>query len=658
MTKKSKGPMLVGNVLLIIISILFSFQCGKDKDKLPNIVIIFTDDQGYADVGVYGAKDFATPNLDNMASEGMRFTNFYVSQAVCSASRASLMTGCYAERVSIQGALNSWSQFGLNPEEETIADMLKKRGYATGIFGKWHLGHYKEFLPLQQGFDEYFGLPYSNDMWPVDYDGTPITAENKGSKPWKSRYPVLPLIEGNEKIAEIQTLDDQATLTTRYTERAIKFIEKNKDSPFFLYLPHSMPHVPLGVSNKFKGKSKQGMYGDVIMEIDWSVGEILKTLEKYNLEENTLVIFASDNGPWMNYGNHAGSALPLREGKGTMWEGGARVPCIMRWPGKIPAGRDCDQMAATIDILPTLAAITKAPLPEREIDGLNIYPLMQGKKDQNIRDHYLFYYGGELVAVRQGKWKLVFPHKYRSYKNVEPGMNGYPGPYNYGTSGLELYDLEKDISETTNLAIDHGDIVKRLSILADNFREEIGDMLTGVRGKKVREPGRIGNQKKQKVSHLGKGQKALLNSTYHVKYNGGGDGALLDGIKGTTDYTDGTWQGYEGSDFEVVIDLGDYTKINQIEVGFLDNQMAWIFWPTGIEIATSKDGNYFDVIDRIDTKVELRPQASVRDFLTRINPTRSIRYIRVKADNIGICPDWHHGSGGKAWIFIDEIVIK
>ncbi|MHC5119774.1 MAG: sulfatase family protein [Planctomycetota bacterium] len=415
--------------------------------------MIFTDDQGYADVGCFGAKDFETPNLDRMAKEGMQFTDFHVAQAVCSASRAALMTGCYSNRVSILGALNPKTQHGLNPDEETIAEVLKKKGYAAGVFGKWHLGHHKPFLPLQQGFDEYLGLPYSNDMWPVDYDG--ISYAEKNQKHRRANYPILPLIEGNERAAEIRTLDDQATLTTRYTERAVQFINKNKDKPFFLYVPHSMPHVPLAVSDKFKGKSKQGMYGDVIMEIDGSVGQILQALKKNGLEQNTLVIFASDNGPWMNYGNHAGQVGPLREAKATMWEGGARVPCIMRWPGHIKPASVCDKLAGTIDVLPTMAAIAEAPLPTKKIDGVSILGLLEGEKEANPRQEYYYYYGKELRAVRQGPWKLHFPHSYRSYENVEPGKDGWPGPYGKGKTGLALYNLQEDIGERKDLKDQH-----------------------------------------------------------------------------------------------------------------------------------------------------------------------------------------------------------
>jgi len=456
----------------------------KKRKSYTNFVLIFTDDQGYADIGCYGAKGFQTPNLDSMAKVGVRFNDFYVAQAVCSASRASLMTGCYSNRVSILGALFPNDNYGLNPQEDTIADVLKKKGYTSGIFGKWHLGCHKEFLPLAQGFDEYFGLPYSNDMWPVGFDGKTAT------EGYRTKLPPLPLIDGNDKVAEIQNLEDQSTLTTRYTERAVRFIDKNKDKPFFLYVPHSMPHVPLGVSDKFKGKSEHGMYGDVIMEIDWSVGEILKSLRDNGLEDNTLVIFTTDNGPWLNYGNHAGSALPLREGKMTMFDGGARVPCIMRWPDKIKPRTVCENMASTIDILPTFATIAGAPMPEKKIDGVNILPLLEGK-NENPRDVFYFFYGNALQAVRQGRWKLYFPHSYRSYESDEPGKDGYPGKRTQKETLFELYDLKNDISERNNVINQHLDIAKRLEKLAEKARQELGDSLTNRTGQQIRPAGTL-----------------------------------------------------------------------------------------------------------------------------------------------------------------------
>ncbi|MCA9006476.1 MAG: sulfatase, partial [Planctomycetaceae bacterium] len=347
----------------------------------PNFVIIFTDDQGYQDVGVFGSPNIKTPNLDQMAKEGVRFTDFYAAQAVCSASRVALLTGCYPNRVGIRGALGPHSKIGINAEETTIAEVVKPQGYATAIYGKWHLGDNPKFLPTRHGFDEYFGLPYSNDMWPFH-----PTAGN--------RFPDLPLIENETVINPKVTGKEQAQLTTWYTEHAVSFINKNHDRPFFLYVPHSMPHVPLFVSDKFKGKSEQGLYGDVIMEIDWSVGEILRTLKENGLDDQTLVIFTSDNGPWLSYGDHAGAVGVLREGKGTMWDGGCREPFIARWPGRIPAGAVCREVAGTIDILPTLAELTGGKLPDHAIDGKSIWPLLSGRKGaRSPHEYYLFYYG-------------------------------------------------------------------------------------------------------------------------------------------------------------------------------------------------------------------------------------------------------------------------
>jgi len=482
---------VMGVFIVLLLALFSGFSADqKEKEKLPNVVLIFMDDMGYGDLASYGAINYETPNLDKLAMEGMRFTNFYAAQAVCSASRAGLLTGCYPNRIGISGALMPWAKIGLSDKEMTIAELLKQKGYATGMAGKWHLGYQKQFLPLQHGFDEYLGLPYSNDMWPVDFDGTPIT--KKSPKPWKAKYPQLPLIEGNEKIKEIRNLDDQGSLTTIYTERAIDFIKRNKDKPFFFYLAHSMVHVPLGVSDKFKGKSKQGLFGDVMMEIDWSVGEVMKALKENGVEDNTLVIFTSDNGPWLNFGNHAGSAGGLREGKGTSWEGGQREPCIVKWSGVVPEGVINNKLSATIDILPTLAAITGSELPDHKIDGVNILSLFKGEKNANPRDYFYYYYRkNSLEGIRMGHWKLVLPHSYRSYKGVLPGNDGFPGKYAKDSTGLALYNLRRDPGEHYDVKELYPDVVDDIMILVGQAREDLGDELTGYEGKNRRSAGRI-----------------------------------------------------------------------------------------------------------------------------------------------------------------------
>jgi arylsulfatase A-like enzyme len=440
----------------------------------PNIVIVYADDLGYADIGCFGAKGYATPNIDRLAAAGVRFTDFYVAQAVCSASRTALLTGCYPNRIGILGALGPNARHGIHADEWTIAEVLKTRGYATAIYGKWHLGHHEQFLPTQHGFDDYFGLPYSNDMWP-----------------WHptAKFPDLPLVAGTRTI---ELNPDQTQLTTWYTERAVRFIEANRERPFFLYVPHAMPHVPLFVSDNFSGRTERGLFGDVIAEIDWSVGQLLATLDRHGLTENTLVVFTSDNGPWLSYGNHAGSAGPLREGKGTSFDGGVRVPCVMRWPGKIPAGSVCREPAMTIDILPTLARAAAAELKlNHAIDGRDITPLLTDPaRAKTPHDALYFYWGQELQAVRSGKWKLHFPHNYRSLAGA-PGADGKPGPYADRMIELSLFDLESDIGESRNIADQHSEVVERLKQLADRARDDLGDSATKREGKGVRAPGKI-----------------------------------------------------------------------------------------------------------------------------------------------------------------------
>lgn len=464
----------------------------RAAEQPPNVVVIFIDDMGYADIGPFGSK-VATPHLDRMAEEGRLFTDFYAAQAVCSASRAALLTGCYPNRIGLLGALGPQSDTGLNPDETTIADVLKAQGYATAVYGKWHLGNKPPFLPTNHGFDEYFGLPYSNDMWPFHPDLVALPPEDPERQ---SRYPDLPLWEGDgseHRIVDAEvTAEDQKNLTTWYTERAVAFIDEHRDEPFFLYVPHSMVHVPLFVSDKFAGKSGHGLFGDVVQELDWSVGQILDAIRRHRLEENTLVVFTSDNGPWLSYGDHAGSAEPLREGKGTTWEGGQRVPTLFWQPGTIPAGTTCDEVCGTIDLLPTIAALVGSALPDRPIDGKNIAPLLRGDEGaKSPHQAFFFYWGHELQAVRSGRWKLHFPHAYRTLDGRPGGTGGTPVKYTTDRTKLALYDLATDIGETTDVSGDHLDVVSRLNRLADAMRSDLGDSARNQQGNGRRPPGRV-----------------------------------------------------------------------------------------------------------------------------------------------------------------------
>ncbi len=460
-------------------------------DALPNIVLVFTDDQGYADLGCFGGRGFQTPHLDRMAAEGTKFTSFYVAQAVCTASRAALMTGCYANRVSMSGALNHTSRIGIHPDEILLPEICKSQGYATAIFGKWHLGTLLEFGPLRNGFDEYLGIPYSND--------------NSKYHPILRDLPPLPLYDG-EQVVEVDP--DQSQFTRRFTERAVRFIEANGNRPFFLYVPHVMPHVPIFASEKFLGRTARGLYGDVIEELDWSVGEILAALRKCGLDDKTMVVFASDNGPFLSYGDHAGSASPFREGKLTTFEGGVRTPCIIRWPGRVPAGRVCDELILSIDLLPTIAALVGADPPPSRIDGQDVWPVISGQEGATTPHEAFYYYAGrELQAVRSGRWKLHFPHQYltvagapgrdgkpANFENLQPeaieqsGIHGIASRHGYRVSqiGLTLYDLQADPGETRNLAEEHPHIVARLAKLAEAARADLGDTLTGQKGTGIR----------------------------------------------------------------------------------------------------------------------------------------------------------------------------
>ena len=464
--------------------LLFALGLAGASAK-PNIIIIFTDDQGYGDLGCYGSPNIETPNIDRMAAKGIRFTSFYAAP-FCGPSRAQLLTGCYHARVSHSFNPGPGSKNGLHPDEVTIAEMLKPAGYETMHIGKWHLGDESPLLPTDQGFDHFFGLPFSNDMWNYHPKMPPRENEDELMKRIRERadytgfagqgryydlergqgFPnPLPLMR-DKKIVEKNP--DQTQLTTRFTEEALRFVDavttKNKErgtkNPFFLYLAHPMPHVPLFVSDKFEGKSSRGLYGDVIMEIDWSCGQILKRLQTLGIADDTLVIYTSDNGPWLGYGIDGGSAGLLREGKGSTWEGGVRVPGIFHWPGRIPGGRRTGAIAGTMDLLPTIVHLAAAKLPaDRVIDGRNLWPLLSGQSKTSPREHFHYFAGARpgsfanYRGVRDARWKLL----------TRTDRNGAAHP-------RELYDLGNDPSEKFDRLKQHPEIVERLMSEVRLFR--------------------------------------------------------------------------------------------------------------------------------------------------------------------------------------------
>ena len=449
------------------------------QTKPPNLVLILADDLGHGDLGCHGSRTIRTPNLDRLAREGVRATDWYTAQPVCSASRAALLTGCYPNRVGIAGALGPNARNGIAAAETTLAELCKARGYATAVFGKWHLGDRPQYLPTRHGFDTWAGLPYSNDMGPW----------RPGQQGPRPGYPPLPFYI-DEQITDAEvSAEEQRGLTQDLTQRAVAFIAANRERPFFLYLPHSMPHVPLGASAAFAGRSGQGLYADVVEEIDASVGAVLQALDTHGVAAQTIVVFTSDNGPWLGYGNHAGSTGGLREGKGTTWEGGVRVPCLWRWPGHLPAGTTCRAPLMAIDVLPTFARFAGLPLPTLPIDGLDASAcLMEGAPSPHAA-LYFYYHDNQLEAVRAGAHKLVLPHTYQALTGT-PGRDGAPAGYTQERTGLALYDLEQDPAEAHDLAAARPELLAAMQRHAERARADLGDALTQREGsgRRNREP--------------------------------------------------------------------------------------------------------------------------------------------------------------------------
>lgn len=430
---------------------------------------------GIGDLSCYGQNGYKTPNLDRMAREGVRFTDFYVASPACTPSRAALLTGCYPMRIGLPQVINPDAKIGLNPNETTIAEVAKSKGYKTAMFGKWHLG-VGNLMPRTHGFDEFYGIPYSHDMWPPNPNG---------------KWPPLYAFENETRQHEIKTLDDQVVLTARFTQKTLDFITRNRSNPFFVYLPLNQPHVPIAPSAKFRGKSKAGPYADQILEIDDSVGRVLDHLRKLKLDRKTMVVFSSDNGPWLPYGNHAGSAGIYREGKGTTFEGGFRVPGVFWMPGTIPAGKVQTEMASTMDILPTFASLIGAKQPEKEIDGHNILPLLKCEEGARTPWKWMYYYWpSELQAVRSGDWKLHVPHNHR-HQNLPSGLDGKPAGETTERQELALYNLRSDPREKVNLAAQNPEVVNRLLRMINIGRDEYGDSLTKKGGSLTRMPGRV-----------------------------------------------------------------------------------------------------------------------------------------------------------------------
>ena len=453
--------LILKSLAFILLALPGTSMVIADNASKPNFIIIFADDQGYNDLGCFGSEKIKTPNIDQLASEGRKFTSFYVPCSVCSPSRAALLTGCYPKRVGMEKhVLFPKSDYGLNPAEHTIANHLKGLGYATACIGKWHLGHLPELLPRQQGFDSYFGIPYSNDMNHPDNKNKPKISSDER---WTNQKSAVthwntPLF-GNEEIIELPV--DQRTITRRYTDKAVEFITANKDNPFFLYLPHSMPHIPLYVPEDVYDPDPQNAYTCVIEHIDAEVGRLVQTVRDLGLADNTYIIYTSDNGPWLQFGSHGGSALPLRSGKGTTFEGGQRVPCVMWAPGRIPAGTSTNAFTSTLDLLPTIAALTKSQLPTNKIDGKDITSTLTS--DRSPRKDMLFYSArGQLQGIREGDWKFLEITQ-TNRKNKSSKTTSY------------LFNLADDIGEQNNLLDQYPERVARMKIQMQRLDSEISE---------------------------------------------------------------------------------------------------------------------------------------------------------------------------------------
>lgn len=597
---------------LLLSSLLFACSPKDKTPASPNIVLLFADDLGYGDLGVFGHPTIRTPNLDGLAANGVKFTNFYSGSPACTASRYALLTGRYPVFSGFDWVLYPNSSKGIHPNEITLAEGLKEMGYATGAFGKWHLGTADpSYLPLQNGFDEYLGLPYSNDMLPP-------------------AYPDIPLLDGNDTL---ELNPDQSTLTKRYTQRAISFIEKNKKGPFFCYLPYAMPHVPLHPDQDFAGTSARGKYGDVVEEIDWSVGQIMEALKANGLAENTLVFFTSDNGPWIIKNEEGGSAGLLRDGKGSTWEGGMREPAIAFMKGKTPAGSVIQHPVSTLDLYASFLKLGGYSFAENHhLNGRDVSHLFFEKNGQVDESPYFYYGPKQLHAVRKGDWKL---HVRTSSQTKKDYFNG---------KLPLLFNLSVDPSEQFDLAEKYPEKVAELQADIDRQNEFVKT-----------HPNFFQMDREQgKLSHLGMGATVELKYPPHPNYDHAA--ALTDGFLEKPDGFGGL-PGFQETDFEAVLDLGETTAIREVSVGFLQVPQSWIFFPATISFYTSTDGKLFTKTEHFTINQPPKDATAQTKYFTQNNFPDNARYIKVTAQNRA-CPDWLEGHEKTCWLFVDEIVVK
>lgn len=603
--------------LLFLVSCLLGACQNENSGEAqapPNFIILFADDLGYGDLGVYGNDSIRTPHLDRLAAEGIRFTDFYSASPACTASRYALLTGRYPAFSGLSWVLNPDSFRGIHPQEQTIAERLKDAGYATACFGKWHLGTTDtSFLPLQNGFDEYLGLPYSNDMIPPK---------------WQD----IALLEGNDTL---EMNPDQTLLRQRYTERAIDFIDRHQDEPFFLYLPYAMPHVPLHPGPEFAGRSPRGPYGDVVEEIDWSVGAIRQALEERGLAENTLLIFTSDNGPWITKGRRSGSAGPLRDGKGSTWEGGMREPAIAWWPGTIRTGAVSNFPVSTLDLYPTLLHFAGLPLETNyPADGQDISSLLQ-KTDSLPAQRPFFYHGpgNRLQAVRNGKWKLHIV------------TNSQTGKQYFEEAPPLLFDLVADPGETDNLASENPAVVHELLSLIEGHQTRLdttADYFLAARRALYEE-------------HIGVGEKLTMNPSPEPRY--GDPAVLVDGLPGDPGDLQ-TFAGVQGTDFQCTLDLGETLMAEKLRINFLHLPGRWIFLPQEVEFLISLDGRSYK------SRGTLNPYQSWKEVVPTLVPyevqmrAQAVRYVKIIAKNRRMGPAGHQSAGQPVWVMGDEVWVE